>query len=1001
MSDQADQTIVVRYVVEAQDAIAKHQELRTAMLQVKTQIKELAAQTGASYKQMSEAMVKAFSGKELQKAANITKENPLLKGQAFADATTKINAYKAAMSSAMSEIGKEVQNTGTIWTTSSKNIIQQQRAEAEVVKQAQKQEQQAKREATQAWLKDNQQQANAMKYLAQESKTNADKTKSSFSAITTGIAAALGISAINMVRNFFQIFTNYAQEAIQSGYEFAKGMFQLEVGVNALRRAGTDITFGDVLQQLKKLKTEFGIFSTKELVVGASAFLNLNRDMGFTKEQLFSLQEAIATLAVVNGRAMDEVQKTVALALSSGYTEGLQRLGVSINRVTIAEEAARLGWDKGYTALTEQQRALATYNLVIKKTAIYMDDLLKYQNTLPGAIDTTTAAIVDATAETGKNLLGLKYLWSQVKLATVEYFNSVTKKVPTISWLNLLPAAYSIVLIYNWIVKLGDAFYKIQKHWEALKNAFSEVFIVPLAPIFELISKLVTEVKNELKELAKLQPFSTIISAAKTFKYVLGEVKESLGGIIEYLDALWKLTPFGFMLDKASDFVDRVKSILAEKISVKSPEVAKIDVAALTDDQLELIASAGDKILDLQTDYDNDRRDMEIDLQRDLAEIEADGAREIEDIMASHAQKMLDITNKASEQIAEAQIRYDLDVQQAWDTYYSNLASAAESHSNKLLKIEEDYQEKLKRIKEGFLMDMEDALQARDARQVLKLIRQYNLDRTQAKRERDGNLKDEERAYQEKLHELDRQRRESLKKLKDEFRLRTEAIIRQRDRELDLEVEKYNHQMARQREENQRERDERLAKNKQDLAELKLHLDDRMKLIAEDMAALGITTAAGMQAVVDAMNAYIGPGGAADSVLAYFVANVQTNIANAMGSVLSIFAAMNLARLGFEYPTTLPTDPDTGPHAKGGMEYANKPTTAIFGEAGPELALFLPMSGGIGSLSSSTKAPVPDMKQGDKGKLMVEVLLGAGLEGRIIDKTLNNVASVILRSMRQ
>jgi hypothetical protein len=40
------------------------------------------------------------------------------------------------------------------------------------------------------------------------------------------------------------------------------------------------------------------------------------------------------------------------------------------------------------------------------------------------------------------------------------------------------------------------------------------------------------------------------------------------------------------------------------------------------------------------------------------------------------------------------------------------------------------------------------------------------------------------------------------------------------------------------------------------------------------------------------------------------------------------------------------------------------------------------------------------MKQGDKGKLMVEVLLGAGLEGRIIDRTLNNVANVVLRSIK-
>ena len=55
-------------------------------------------------------------------------------------------------------------------------------------------------------------------------------------------------------------------------------------------------------------------------------------------------------------------------------------------------------------------------------------------------------------------------------------------------------------------------------------------------------------------------------------------------------------------------------------------------------------------------------------------------------------------------------------------------------------------------------MDLEGALEERDARQVLRLIKQYNLDKTQATRERDQNLKEESRAYQEQLHELDRQR---------------------------------------------------------------------------------------------------------------------------------------------------------------------------------------------------------------------------------------------------
>src|SRR3990170_1922085 len=337
MSNQPDEQIVVRYIVEAQDAIAKAKEFRAQVDSIKTQLRDMAKSSGMSFKDLTVGIQNTY--KELAKVGQLTK--------------TELAAGIRASNQALSEL-----NRGT------------------------------------------------------------GELSGGFSTLKVAIGSALGMAAISMIRSFFQTFINYGKQAVQTGYEFAKGLYQINVGVNALRRAGTDITFGDVLSQLQKLKSEFGIFATKDLVVGASAFLNLNRDMGFTREELFKLQEAVATLAVVNGRAMDEVQRTVALALSSGYTEGLQRLGVSINRVTIAEEAARLGWDKGYVALTEQQRAYATYLLVQERTARYANDLREYYKTLPGKIDAANAELIDQSAIIGESLLPvyekLLSLWMKI-----------------------------------------------------------------------------------------------------------------------------------------------------------------------------------------------------------------------------------------------------------------------------------------------------------------------------------------------------------------------------------------------------------------------------------------------------------------------------------------------------------------------------------------------------------------------------------------------------------
>lgn len=948
MTDQADETIVVRYVVEAQDAIARAKEFRTQVDSIKTQLKEMAASSGQSFKDLAVGMQQAAKSNFQSKIAEIrqvgaeTKRSASEIQSAVQAETNTYNQLKSAISTATKEITQS--NT---------------------------------------------------------------QAKASFSSLAVGIGAALGISAINLVRNFFQSFINYCKEAIQSGYELAKGLYQINVGVNALRRAGTDITFIDVLQQLQKLKSEFGIFATKDLVVGASAFLNLNRDMGFTKKQLFDLQEAVATLAVVNGRAMDEVQKTVALALSSGYTEGLQRLGVSINRVTIAEEAARLGYAKSYMALTEQQRALATYNLILEKTAVYSDDLLQYQKTLPGAIDATTAAITDATSKTGQNLLDLKYLWGQLRLAVVNYISAATEAA------NLKPISIPELpktALQNIWSELRNPFFGImqgvhylstmKRNWEEIKQIVKD-FIndegKALANVFKSSSGQVKEFLDSINKIKNI--FVSVLSPAITPFYnslvTIKEIFSTLGDkASDTLDQIAKkfqwlmpfITPFKEVIEGMS------KILYPGTQETTPPEVTPRTNPILTDEQISAVENAGQRIIDIQTQYDIDRRDLAIDLQRDLAQIEAEGQDKLVEIDASHAQKMLDIANKTSEQIRQAGDKYALDVQQAWDDYYSNVSSAAEKHTNKLLKIEEDYQEKLLRIKEGFMMDLEGALEQRDARQVLRLIKQYNLDRTQATRERDQNLKEEERGYKEQLNELNRQRNDRLKKLKEEFELRTAELIRQRDRELALEIEAYTKKRLEQQHQNDVDRGEREQRYQEDLDDLDLHLQDRIKELSTSMIAESKITANGMQMMFDTIKTYIGPGGATLKLYDYFVGYAQAAMAAAMGATAGGFN--NLMFLP-------PTIPSPATHAKGGIEVANKPTTAVFGDEGTEVALFLPLRDLLGGLASG-KNKLPQVSSGkSKDKMQIEVLLSPDLEGRIVDKTLSATADVVLGSIKR
>jgi hypothetical protein len=81
--------------------------------------------------------------------------------------------------------------------------------------------------------------------------------------------------------------------------------------------------------------------------------------------------------------------------------------------------------------------------------------------------------------------------------------------------------------------------------------------------------------------------------------------------------------------------------------------------------------------------------------------------------------------------------------------------------------------------------------------------------------------------------------------------------------------------------------------------------------------------------------------------------------------------------------------------AAGGSLFANKPTSVTFGEAGPELAMFLPLGSNFGSPSASFAGG------GGGGSLQLQITLDPNLQAQIVQTSLDNVALSIDRMQRQ
>ncbi len=842
-----EETLRLNIVVESQDSAAKLEQWRKQIEELKAEMKSLADSTGESFSQIRRAMGQAFEEKGLDPQAVQDYKANLMAAQrelVASQKTTVAEQRKAATETAnqidqnvaleraasierqkiareetqnkLANLQQQATTRQSIEQQSKQNTLATQKEIADNEKKSQaewsdflkkkaaeekaaaEQSKQTARETTQEKLKEIQTQVNMTKEL--DKSTKATKGFGDISKFVFG--SILGITALSVIRG---LITGLQQAAV-SAFELAKGMFQLEVGVRALQRAGVDITIKEMYQQIENLRMSFGTFSRKELIVGAGAFLNLNRDMGFTKEQLFELQGAIATLATVNGRSMDEVQKTVALALSSGYTEGLQRLGVSINRVTIAQEAATLGFRGGYNALTEQQRALATYNLVLRKTAIYQEDLLEFQKQSPGQIQRGKAAWEDLKATVGDKLL------------------------PAWAWLNKIFAdAWLAISSMNGIIQVTT---QNMGKWGVVIQAL----INPFNTFIAITKAMFTSAQDVLVALTDLGNFN--------FEELGRKIQEN------FSRAFTEITG-GSMLGDTSQSAEEEAQRAMETIN-------------------ESIANHADDIEKIIEDSAEERIKIEEDLQRDLEDITRDGIRDRENLERDHARKIADINRNAARDIAEAQRKYGYDLARLKEEENKRIQDVIDKYREKELEDEIDFQEKMRKLREELIFDLEEAVRSRDAVAIRRLQRRYAFDKEELIRDFQLEKEERERAYQRELEDARRQNEDKRKELAIAFQQKMEDIALQREYELREEEIKHQENLEDLRRRLAEQREDRIRAYRQDLQDLNESLSDRLRKIAEAMAKEIELTAAGANAVYEVLRSYYGPGGLIDDLFNYY-----------------------------------------------------------------------------------------------------------------------------------
>jgi len=754
------------------------------------------------------------------------------------------------------------------------------------------------------------------------------------------LGAILGVSLVGILRKLVSTF----QEFIKVGEEYAQTIYRLGVSINQLQRRGLDITIKSEIELIKELKEEYETFSQKGIIEAVAAVQMLTRNFGFSQEQIKKTIQLSMDLALVQGKDVAETAKQLALFYSSGYGEGLQHAGLAVNRMTVANEAHRMGLKKTYMELTEIERANAAYNLVTRQTTDLHKDAAKIQESLIGQIKEQRSSIEDVTNEIALRALPVELAWLKVKLLLMEAIAD---------WITLDQ------LYKEQLAKEGKTFIPFIRDKEAWEKA-NEEMKDRKAKWEELLSETL-DVKVDLNLDLSGEDQELADERAK-----LGQQ------IIDLYDDLE---------DAQDDYNDKSEELAQDH----ADKLAEID-SEVADELRDIWDELHEAQLDAQQDYQDKLADIAEDLEQEIADNYTDYYRKLEDIDRDYHQSVQDAARKYRENEIKAERDYQERMRRLREEFLFDLEDALrEQDALQVLRLIRRYN--LDKEQAGREKDIGAEERAEAYRQELAdLKRQAAEKREAARRELEQEIADAQLAAQRKREDAQKALDEQLADAQAAYDKALEQIFADQQKRRDAENANYA---------------ERQAALDKDLE------DRKTKILTAFGEEIGITGTS-LQTVSDLFTQYFGEKGTVPKTIDVYISKIteaanktsdnlvlmQGYLASMAKSAADTAASINasFATINWGSPPGISTPVPQPVHgyAFGGSVYANTPTTALFGEV-PEVATFTPLS----KLKSSNSLPYQYSDTGKGGNMKVQIILSPGLEAKIIDSSLGSMAEIL------
>lgn len=604
-----------------------------------------------------------------------------------------------------------------------------------------------------------------------------------FGNTTLGILTArLILGALNLIKQFFKDSLKYAQDARSQ-------MVQLNFAESVLSKRGMDITRDELDKFIADIETKYKYLSNLEATKVVSETAGAVAEFDVSKKQLGELADAIAFIQTKNkllGQQEADAAHIINAAMDarSNFFNGM---GINITETIVKEKAYALGLAKSGEELTKQQRFQAVLALLTEQTAGKQQELIDALEGTPlGDQMMVTKLYNDSLEKVGASLLHIKDSWNSFVTDMAKGDNNIFD--------GMVKSVEFLALGVQAVIELGD---NLADAYRPAKDLYLEMWGTS--------QKEIDKKNSSQIEMTKLQTLfmkgnknwnwddfvidSKLATGAKFTREQYERLKEVLQSFSS--DEIESYFP------DPSKIVDRftrelVQATLASKKLKNPSDKGEKDniLPPIVEDQAELqkaLEKMNEEILQSQLKLEQDMRDVAIDLGRAMVDITKEYAQKRADAERDYANKISDINRNYAEKIASIEAAQ-------WEARQQARVDEEQR--------EREFQNKMQELKEKFLMDLDDALHERNARQILKLIKQYNLDKTQMERQHaieEQNARETERireeSYERQKKAAQEARDRELEDAKLDFERKMEELKIQEDREVEAAVLKANRKL--------------------------------------------------------------------------------------------------------------------------------------------------------------------------------------------------------------